>query len=114
MEFGRPYPDKEVCHPARQTGRRAASAGRETAFPTAGSLCLSDWGPSRKHPSNLCPGRSNNIPGLLRHGHSSCLGRPFPSKATPEINGKRFIRGLGGERPTISGSPFVSWPERPA
>lgn len=50
---------------------------------------------------------SNKTPGVLRHGHSSCLGRPIPSKATPKINGKRFIRGLGGELLTTSGSPFA-------
>lgn len=112
-EVGHPSPDREVCRPAGQAERPTATAGREIAFPTAGSSCQSNWGAVRKplhHPptrSKLCPGRSNKTPGVLRHRHSSCLGRPIPSKATPKINGKRFIRGLGGELLTTSGSPFV-------
>lgn len=95
-----------VAQPGRQ--RPTATAGREIAFPTAGSSCQSNWGAVRKPlhspltQSKLCPGRNNKTPGVLRHGHSSCLGHPIPSKATPKINGKRFIRGLGGELLTTS------------
>lgn len=102
-EVGRPSPDREVCRPARHAERPTATEGREIAFPTAESSCQSNWGAVRKPP----PPGSNKTPGVLRHGHSSCLGRPIPSKATPKINGKRFIRGLGGELLTTSGSPFA-------
>lgn len=91
-------------------------AGRETNSYSRKGNCLSNCrelmsvqlGGCPEAPlSKLCPGRSNKTPRVLRHGHSSCLGPPIPSKATPKINGKRFIRGLGGELLTTSGSPFA-------
>lgn len=93
---------------AGQAERPTATAGREIAFLTAGSSCQSNWGAVRKPPlSKLCPGRSNKTPRVLRHGHSSCLGPPIPSKATPKSMGRDSLGGLGGELLTTSGSPFA-------
>lgn len=92
----------------RQTDRQAAFTAKEIAFPTAASLCQSKPGAIRKPLSELSPGRSNKTPGLLRHGHSSCLAVPRPSKATPEINGERFIRGLGVELPPPPAAPLLA------
>lgn len=100
-----------VAQPGRQRDQQLQQEGK-LLFQLQGAHVRSNWGAVRKPPppptpSKLCPGRSNKTPGVLRHGHSSFLGRPIPSKATPKINGKRFIRGLGGELLTTSGSPFV-------
>lgn len=98
MGFGYPGPrQRDMLH--RQTDRQLQQEG-ELPFQLQGAYVCPPLGPSGSPLSKLCPGRGNKAPGLLRHGHSSRLGRPLPSKATPEINGKRFIRGLGGEPPT--------------
>lgn len=81
-----------AAQPGRQTDRQLQQEGK-LPFQLQGAYVSPTLGLSGSPVSKLCPGRSNKTPRLLRHGHSSCLGRPFPSKETPEINGKRFIRG---------------------
>lgn len=91
--YRRPSPDRGcAAQPGLQTDRQLQQEGK-LPFQLQGSYVSPTLGLSGSPVSKLCPGRSNKTPRLLRHGHSSCLGRPFPSKETPEINGKRFIRG---------------------
>lgn len=115
-EIWLPWHRREKCctvrEADRQTDRQLQQEGK-LPFQLQGAYVRPTRGPSGSPPSKLCPGRSNKTPGLLRCRHSSCLGSPFPSKATPEINRERFIRGLGGKFPTTSGGPFVSQPELP-
>lgn len=92
MGSGCPSPDRGVCCTARPADRQLQQEGK-LPFQLQGAYVSLTLGLSGSPVSKLCPGRSNKTPRLLRHGHSSCLGRPFPSKETPEINGKRFIRG---------------------
>lgn len=96
-----------AAQPGRQTDRQLQQEGK-LPFQLQGAYVSPTLGLSGSPVSKLCPGRSNKTPRLLRHGHSSCLGRPFPSKETPEINGQRFIRGWVVSSPPPPAAPLLA------